>query len=155
MGAGVGAAVGSATGHPLAGAAIGAGAGTLTGAAIGSGMDEVEARNRAEIEARLGRPVATGAVTPDEVIAMSQAGVDEQVIVNHIQIHGSAQSLNSGDLIRLQSSGVTPRVIQTLQSPPAARVEIRQPPPVIIEERVYPPPPPWRYPPRRVPPPWW
>ena len=45
-GAGIGALVGSATGHAGAGAAIGAVAGALGGAAIGSGMDDIEAKNR-------------------------------------------------------------------------------------------------------------
>ena len=53
-GAGVGALVGEAAHHPLAGAAIGAGVGAMTGAAVGNDLDQIEARNRAEIAARLG-----------------------------------------------------------------------------------------------------
>ena len=79
-GAGVGALVGEAVHHPLAGAAIGAGVGALTGAAVGGNLDDIEARNRAEIAARLGRPVNAGAVTRDDVIAMTRAGVSEEVI---------------------------------------------------------------------------
>ena len=37
---------------------IGAGIGALTGSAIGGALDDIEARNRAEIAAQLGRPVA-------------------------------------------------------------------------------------------------
>src|SRR5258708_32003966 len=62
-GAGVGALVGHATGHTGAGAAIGAGVGALTGAAVGSSLDDIEARNRAQIQARLGRPVGPGPAT--------------------------------------------------------------------------------------------
>jgi len=52
-GAGVGAVIGDAVDQPLAGTAIGAGVGALTGAVIGDNLDQIEAENRAAIEARL------------------------------------------------------------------------------------------------------
>ena len=140
-GAGVGALVGNATGHPGAGAAIGAGVGALSGAAIGAGMDEVEAKNRAMIEAHLGRRVAAGAVTMDEVIAMTQARVDEELIVNHIRANGMAAPLRTQDLITLQQQGVATRVIKAMQEPPLPRREAVVMPqpvqPVIVEEYYY------------------
>ena len=143
-GAGVGAIVGNAVGNTGAGAAIGAATGLLAGSAIGSGMDEIEARNRAEIEARLGRPVAVGAVTVPEVVAMSQAGVQEDVIISHLQANGSAAVLQSSDLIYLQQQGVSTRVIQAMQSPrpvvmqaAPGPVMVAAPPPVIVEEYHY------------------
>src|SRR4051794_8241887 len=87
-GAGVGALVGNATGHTGAGAAIGAGVGALTGSAVGGALDDIEARNHAEIEARLGRPPAPGAVTMGDVIAMTHAGVSDDVIATHVHNHG-------------------------------------------------------------------
>jgi len=134
-GAGVGALVGNAVGEPLAGAAIGAGVGAVTGAAVGQSLDDIEARNRAEIEARLGRQMPAGGATVEDVIAMTRANVNEQVILNHVQINGSARPLQPNDLIHLQSSGVSPAVIQAMQqaslkAPPAAAA----PPPVIVEE---------------------
>ena len=83
-GAGVGALVGSATGHAGAGAAIGAGVGALTGAVVGNSVDEQEKRNRALIEAQIGRSMA-GRVTKEDVIAMTQNRIDENVIINHIR----------------------------------------------------------------------
>lgn len=136
-GAGVGAIVGNAVGNTGAGAAIGAAAGALTGAAIGSGMDEVEAKNRAMIEARMGRQVRAGAVTMDDVIAMSQARVDDELIVNHIRAHGVAAPLQARDLIFLQQQGVSARVIRTMQEPPPAAAQpvvVTQPQPVIVEQ---------------------
>jgi hypothetical protein len=117
----------------------------------------MEARNRAEIEARLGRPVAAGGVTPDDAIAMAQAGVSEEVIVNHVRRHGIVAPLQTNDLIRLQTGGVSPRVVQAMQDSTGPQVIVRgatpPPPQIIVEERIYPPypPPPWRaYPyPRR------
>lgn len=116
-GAGLGAVVGHAVGNTGAGAVIGAGVGALSGAAVGGALDDVEARNRAEIAARLGRP-APGAVTVTDVISMSRAGVPEDVIVNHIHNHGLVAPLRADDLIMLQQQGVTARVVQAMQAPP-------------------------------------
>jgi hypothetical protein len=140
-GAGVGALVGHAVGNTGAGAAIGAGVGALSGAAVGGAIDDMEARNRAEIEARLGRQV-TGSVTIDDVIAMSHAGVPEEVMVSHIRNHGVARPLQTADLIHLQSNHVSARVIQAMQQPPLqpAPVVVQQPPRPVIVEHVYGPP---------------
>ncbi len=134
-GAGVGALVGSATGHAGAGAAIGAGVGALTGAVVGNSVDEQEKRNRALIEAQIGRSMA-GRVTKEDVIAMTQNRIDENVIINHIRAHGMAYPLSTNDIIMLQQQyGVSPRVIQTMQEvppPPAVIVEQAPPPPVVV-----------------------
>jgi hypothetical protein len=132
-GAGVGALVGNALGEPLAGAAIGAGVGAVTGAAVGQSLDDIEARNRAEIEARLGRRLAAGSVTVEDVVAMTKSGVDEQVILTHVRVNGSARPLQPADLIYLQNNGVSPAVVQALQQPPI-RQAAPGPAPVIVEE---------------------
>lgn len=134
-GAGVGALVGNAVGNTGAGAAIGAGVGALSGAAIGSSMDEMEARNRAMIEQQLGRRVAAGAVTIDDVVAMTRGGVNDELIVNHVRAHGMARPLQASDLIMLQQQGVSTRVIAAMQEPPAPKTAVQPPPqPVIIEQ---------------------
>lgn len=149
-GAGVGALIGNAVGHTGAGAAIGAGVGTLAGAAVGGALDDIEARNRAQIAAHLGRPVPAGVVTFDDVIAMTRAGVDEDLIVNHIRANGAARPPQAADLIMLQQYGVSKRVIAALQEPPAPPAGYGSygavpaaGPPVIIEEHHYGPP--WAY----------
>lgn len=121
LGAGTGALLGSAVGNAGAGAAIGAGVGAISGAAIGSELDEIEARNRAEIAQHLGRPVPAQPVAIDDVIAMSKAGVDESLIVNHVRAHGVAAPPNASDLILLQREGVSARVVAAMQEPPAPR----------------------------------
>ncbi len=93
LGAGTGAIIGHAMGNTGAGAAIGAGMGALSGAAIGHGQDEIEAKNRALIAQQLGRQVNAGAVTPKDVIDMTKAGVNEDLILNHIRVHGMAAAL--------------------------------------------------------------
>jgi outer membrane protein with glycine zipper len=141
-GAGVGAIIGHQFHATGAGAAIGAVAGATTGAVVGGKIDESEARNRALIEARLGRPVGPGGVSIDDVIAMTKSGVDEQVIVSHVNNNGIQRPLQTNDLIYLQQNGVSPRVIQAMQAPmrPAQPVVIQQGgPPVVVEERYYDP----------------
>ena len=143
LGAGTGALVGDAMGNTGAGAVIGAGVGALTGAAIGGEMDDMEARNRAMIASQLGREVRAGAVTIDDVVMMSQAGVDDELIANHIRCHGMVSPPGTHDLITLNSQGVSTRVIKAMQEPPPAPrretviVERPAPRPVIVEEYHY------------------
>ncbi len=136
--------LGGIVGHQFhstgAGALIGAGAGALTGAVVGNKIDENDARNRALIEARLGRPVGPGAVSIEDVIAMTRAGVDEQVIVGHVNNNGVVRPLTTGDITFLTQNGVSSRVIQSMQAP-ARQVQpviVQQaPPPVIVEQPYY------------------
>lgn len=138
-GAGIGALVGDAVGETAGGAAIGAGIGALTGGAVGGALDDIEARNRAAIASQLGRPVAQGQATVDEVVAMSRAGVDSRLIVNYINGAGVAQPLGPQDVIHLTQQGVSADVIQAMQTPrvaeaPVPLVPAPPPGPVIIEE---------------------
>jgi len=144
-GAGVGAILGDALDQEVAGTAIGAGVGALTGAAMGNQLDQVEARNRAAIEASLGQQVRAGAVTIDNVVQMTQAGVAPRLIVNHIQYNGVAKVPDANDLIFLQQNGVSEEVIAAMQQPPQRPAKVVSqpvgPPPVIVEEYHYGPPP--------------
>ena len=128
--AGIGALVGSASGHAGAGAAIGAGVGALTGGLIGNSVDEQEKRNRALVEARLGRPLNPGGVTKEDVVAMTQARLDQAVIINQVTSHGLATPMSSGDLIYLQQNGVSSQVIVAMQQAP-----VPQPSTVIVEQQ--------------------
>lgn len=145
-GAGVGTLIGSGGGHPVAGSLIGGGVGTLTGAVIGDSIDKADARRHAEMQASMVRAVPAGVVTVDDVIAMTRAGVNSEVICNHIRTQG-AIAPQSHDLIRMQQAGVDPSVMQAMQSDPPATAVVHGPlpPPVIVEEHYYPysPPPPW------------
>jgi hypothetical protein len=116
-GAGVGAAIGDASGNAGPGALIGAAIGTIAGNTIGGNIDADLARSQAEVEARMGRQMS-GAVTSQDVIAMTQAGLSEDVIATHVRASGVAQSPGVNDLIFLRSNGVSDRVIQALQQTP-------------------------------------
>jgi len=149
VGTGVGALVGNAVGKTGPGALIGAGVGALTGTAIGGAMDDMEARNRAEIAAQLGRPVAAGQATVEEVVAMNRAGVSPPLIANYVDNSGMSRPVTAQDVIFLTQQGVPPDVIQAMQTPrvalaPAPIVE-PAPGPVIIEECGPPYPPPFIY----------
>jgi hypothetical protein len=155
-GAGVGAIVGNAVGNTGAGALIGAGAGALGGALVGNALDDVEARNRAQIAqqmAAMNMQAPVGAATPNDVIQMTRAGVTPELIANHIRANGVAGPLQPADVIALTQQGVHPDVIAAMQNPPPraapavavgppavvapAPVYVAGPPPVIIEEHVY------------------
>ncbi len=151
VGAGTGAIIGNQVGNPGAGAAIGGAIGALTGATVGSELDHIEARNAANlaaIEQRMGRQIAAGAATVDDVIAMTRAGVDEELIVNHIRMNGTTTRLQAADVISLQQQGVSSRVIAVLQAPPAPQQQMAAAPvfvqpapaPIIVEEYHYGPP---------------
>ena len=140
LGAGTGAIIGDALGNAGAGAAIGAGVGALSGAAVGDELDHIEAQNRAMIEQRLGRQIAAGAVNLGDVVAMTAAGVDETLIINHIRSHGMAAPLTTEDVIALHQQGVGTNVIKTMQSPPPRPVAVAAPTPVIVEQYHYGPP---------------
>jgi hypothetical protein len=161
VGAGTGAIVGNALGGNAGpGAAIGAGLGAMTGGLIGHDMDETEARNRYMIEQQLGQQLAAGAVTINDVVAMAKAGVNDDLIINHIRAHGVAAPLQSGDLIYLQQQGVSARVVSAMQAPPPVvapqPVVVEQPAvaPVIVQEYRYGPRPRWYAPPRYYPAPY-
>lgn len=151
-GAGIGAAIGDASGAAGPGAIIGAALGTITGNVIGEGIDADLARSKAEIEARMGRQMS-GAVSNEDVIAMTQAGLSEDVIATHIRAHGVARPPAVNDLIILRNQGVSDRVIQALQQTPpptATAVPVSYavgPPPraVLVEPYYCPPPPPHFY----------
>ena len=100
-------------------------------------MDEIEAKNRGiQIEARLGRPVAVGSVSTEEVITMTHAGVADELIINHIRSHGMATPIQSGDLVALREQGVSTRVVKAMQLPPPVPATVivhEAPPPVVVE----------------------
>ena len=101
----------------------------------GNSVDAQEKQNRALIEARLGRPCA-GAVTKEDVLAMTQSHIDEAIIINHIRAHGMAYPLSSTDIIFLNQNGVSPRVIAEMQAapppPPSTVIVEQQPAPVVV-----------------------
>ena len=143
-GAGVGAIVGNAVGNTAGGALIGAGVGALGGAAVGSAIDDVQAQNRAEIAAQMGRQVQVGAATMEEVVAMTRSGVSPHLIQNYVRTSGVARPVNAQDVIYLHQNGVPADTIAVMQSPPVQAVQpvpmvamAPAPAPVVVQEYYY------------------
>lgn len=137
-GAALGAAVGEHHNNPLAGALVGGAVGLIAGNAIGEDIDDDIARNNAIIEQRMGRQMA-GAARTEDVVAMTHAGLGDQVIVAYIQSHGVAEPPTAQDMILLKQQGVSDSVINALQQASLAAAEPIPPPtrPVIIEQHHY------------------
>ena len=62
-------------------------------------------------------PVQPWAVSNEDVIAMTKAGVNEEVIVSHVNNNGILRPLNTADITYLTQNGVSSRVIQSVQNP--------------------------------------
>lgn len=156
-GAGLGAAIGNKSQNALPGALIGGAIGAIAGNALGEGVDQDRAAAQQQAYAQgAGAQAARGAVTPQDVIAMSRAGLSEDVIATHVRTNGVTQQLQANDLIYLRSQGVSDSVLQAMQTAPTSQTKyssaytaaIPPPPPArpVVVEHVYPayyPPPPY------------
>ena len=114
-----GALIGEHNDDPLAGAIIGTTAGALLGNAIGQENDRIKT-DLAVAE----QEYMENAVTLNQLLELTQAGVDDAVIISRIQANGPAQKLTTDDIILLSKSQVAPAVISTYQAPPTPRVDV-------------------------------
>ena len=120
-GAGVGAAAGAVIGGVIGnqndktaeGAIIGGVLGALTGGAIGQDRDIYEYQAWQYQQAQ--NQAFAAATSLNDVVALCQTGVSEQVIVNHIRQRGLQQELSVSDIVWLHQQGVSERVISAMQ----------------------------------------
>jgi len=140
-GAVTGAAIGDRHGNAGPGAVVGGAVGAIAGGGLGAAVDADLARSQAIVEERLGRQLA-GAVTVNDVVAMTQAGVGDDVIQTHIRAAGVARPPSTSEVIQLTRQGVSEPVIIAMQQTvtPASYVAAPPPRPVIVREYG---PPPW------------
>ena len=140
VGALTGGAIGENNGETAAGAIIGAAVGGLTGAAIGDSVDQDVARSQAMAQQRINAQLAR-AVSVNDVLAMSQAGLSESVIVTDIMSNGVAYRPQRSDLIIMSNSRVGDAVIRAMQTAPLATAPPPAPVPVyrnnVIVERYH------------------
>jgi hypothetical protein len=105
-------------------------------AALGASFEDIDARNRADIAAQLGRPVAPGPATPAEVVAMTRAGVEPRFIICYINRSNDMPPVSAQDVIFMHEQGVNDQVIQAMLTPGSAcsRTEVARamPPRVLI-----------------------
>jgi hypothetical protein len=90
------------------------------GVAVGTSLEDIDARNRSDIAAQLGRPVAPGPATPAEVAAMTHAGVDSRFIICYINRSTEMNPITAQDVIYLHDQGVNEQVIQAMLTPGSA-----------------------------------
>lgn len=145
MGALTGAAIGENNNKPLAGAAIGTAVGALAGAAIGDSVDNDIARQQAYRQHHQNQILShavSQAVSVDQVIHLTRAGVSDSVIITQIHTHGIPYRLQPNDLIVMKQSGVSDVVIQSMQTARLAGAAVAVPAPVyrdrvIVQEHYY------------------
>lgn len=145
-GGGVGAILGEAVSDdPLVGAVVGSAVGAMMGASVGGALDEIDARGQQRVDRALYAQEA-GTTSLQEIVAMSQSGLSDDIIKRHIRTQGFSESLSAQDLIQLRDQDVGDEVIGALQDAAAnqsrvARASANVPigPPVIVEEHIYAP----------------
>jgi len=109
LGAGTGALVGGATGHPGAGALVGAGVGAVSGGLIGNAVDKSEQR-----QAALAANAPRGPLGITDVAQLAQAHVSDGVIIQQIRASGAGSGSPQPIPIRLKQNGVSDAVIQEM-----------------------------------------
>jgi hypothetical protein len=169
IGAGGGALVGSAFGGKSGGnrgenALIGAGVGLLGGALIGKSIDNADQRQVAagnavafqanQQVAAQNAQLSAQAVTNQDLVEMTRAGLSEEVIINTIRNRGSRIDTSPNSLVFMKQGGVSDRVVMAAQSasptatftnmPVSGPIPINPAPPVVYAPApvYYAPPPP-------------
>ncbi len=124
LGAVTGAIVGAGSGHAEGGALIGAAAGALAGGLVGDTEDARDQRDTAIAQAAYNQQLQQ-AVTNVDVIQMSQSGISDDVIISSMNAQGGRFDLSPQGIIGLKNSGVSDRLILSMQ-----RFDHLAPPPV-------------------------
>ena len=115
IGTGLGAAIGSASGNSGVGALIGGGAGALAGGLIGAGFDEQDRENMQRQAPRtLDKIEHKERLGIYDIKQMSNAGIDDKVIIRQIEATHSRFSLSTADIIDLKNAGVSQNVIDAM-----------------------------------------
>lgn len=153
-----GAVIGGIIGHQNdetpEGALIGGAVGAIAGGLLGNAKDQDVARHRYyRHQAWQQQRQAIGrAVSINDVVSMSQSGLSDSVIINHVRTNGVIDHVDTHQIISMHQRGVSENVISAMQSAPKAgtatprketiivnRPIVRQPSQVIVQEYVVPP----------------
>lgn len=128
IGAGTGAIIGNYSGHHTAGgAAIGGAIGALTGGIIGNAMDQQQRQTLAQQNPQTLQRVQSGQpLGLADIKALARAGVGDDVIISQIRASRVVYRLSTAEIIDLNNSGVSHKVIDFMINTPS----------------LYPPPPP-------------
>ena len=116
-GAIVGGALGHGGGHGAAGAVIGGALGALAGALVGKDIDEATRMRVNEGQA----------LTLEDIKALAQAGVADDLIISQIHATRTIYRLGTAQILDLRGAGVSEKVIDYMINTPTAFVR-RLPP---------------------------
>ena len=121
----LGGAMGAITGAIIGGrhhagqdALIGAGVGAVTGNLLGQSKDRTDERRAAAGAAAVGQmnqQAAAMAVTDNDLVQMTRAGISEDVIISTMRSRGARVDLSPQSLISLRQQGVSDRVVIAAQ----------------------------------------
>lgn len=113
LGGATGAIIGHQSGQGAEGALIGAAAGAITGGLIGDAQDARAERDAAIAQANYAQQMP--ALNNQELIRMAQSGLSDGIIINSIGQRGGQFDLSPDGLIFLKSNGVSDAVIEAVQ----------------------------------------
>ena len=121
----LGGAMGAITGAVIGGrkhagqdALIGAGVGAITGNLLGRSKDANDERRAAHGAAAVGQmnqQAMAIAVTDNDLVQMTRAGISEDVIISTMRSRGTRIDLSPQSLIALRQQGVSDRVVMAAQ----------------------------------------
>jgi|GEM_PF-716304 len=141
-GGALGSAIGKKSGNPITGAVLGAISGGIVGNAIGESAEQRRAADNYRLQQQQyqqQQAFRNSGVSIDEVISLTRSGLNEEIIVSHINGNGFNRTLSVNDLVLLKNNGVSDRVIMAMQRPsqnviPAAPTVIQSRPITVVEE---------------------
>lgn len=114
-GAAVGAGVGAGVGYAVSGgtgAIVGGAVGAASGAAIGATLDEQDRKIMEKTSPRtVDRMDRKEPLTINDVIKLSQGGVNDDTIIQYIKETRTTYNLSQAQVNRLQEAGVSQRVV--------------------------------------------
>jgi hypothetical protein len=121
----LGGAMGAITGAVIGGrkhagqdALIGAGVGAITGNLLGRSKDANDERRAAQGAAAVGQmnqQAVAMAVTDSDLVQMTRAGINEDVIISTMRSRGTRIDLSPQSVIALRQQGVSDRVVMAAQ----------------------------------------
>ena len=118
-GGATGAAIGGIAGHG-SGAVIGGALGALVGGLIGHGMDqEQELKLKQQAPQTYQRVERGQPLTVSDVEALTQSGINDDLIISQIRNSRTVYHLTTGDIIALKNAGVSDRVINFMINTPS------------------------------------
>lgn len=129
-----------------AGAVIGGALGAVAGAIMGNATDRDAAAMRYQTPSAYGAAPSyqpaypRGAVSPQDAIEMTRAGLADNVIINHVHQYGVQRPLEVNDIIQLHQQGVREPVISAMQRAQVGSgtgAQASAPAPVIVQPQYH------------------